>query len=414
MVERLLVRYGDLSLKGRNKIAFIKRVNSLIKEKLSDFNVEYEFAADRAYIILNGNDLNDIIKALNHVSGLHSYSLVERCNLDMDEINEAGLEIIKKEYKEGQTFKVEARRAYKNFEFDTMEILKKSSAYILSHMDNMKVDVHNPDLVLHIEIRNDGAFLFTNSIRAMGGYPVGVGGKGLLMLSGGIDSPVAGYLAMKQGVEIECIHFESTPLTSVESSQKVIEIVKKLAPYAPKNRIKLHMVPFKKLHEAFIKNIDDSYLVTLMRRYMYRISSEIAKRNNLLAIFNGESIGQVASQTLESMNVINSVTNTVIIRPLATYDKQDIIKISRMIDCYDISIRPFEDCCTVYLPKNPVIKPTLKEALYFESKANFDELMSEAIDNTLDITITKDTDLELSLYGFTVSEAYEEYLKIIK
>jgi thiamine biosynthesis protein ThiI len=245
----------------------------------------------------------------------------------------------------------------------------------------------------------------------MGGYPVGVAGKGLLMLSGGIDSPVAGYLAMKQGVEIECIHFESTPLTSIESAQKVVDLVKKLAKYAPNNKINVHMVPFKELHMALLDNVPESYNITIMRRMMYRIATKLAKKKGCLCIINGESVGQVASQTLASMYTINSVTSFPILRPLCTYDKQDIIKISRQIDCYDLSIKPFEDCCTVYVPKNPVIKPRLRDALYYESKGDFDSLVEEAAMNTKRILITKDSDIDLSLLGFTVSEALDNYNK---
>jgi len=241
----------------------------------------------------------------------------------------------------------------------------------------------------------------------MGGYPVGIGGKALLMLSGGIDSPVAGYLTMKQGVEIEAIHFESTPLTSIESAQKAIDLVEILARYAPHDRIKIHLVPFAKLHGEIIANIPESYIITIMRRMMYRIATAILLKNDCLAIVNGESIGQVASQTLESMNAINKVTDAVVLRPLATYDKVDTMKLARMIGTLDISNRPFEDCCTVYLPKNPVIRPSVSAAEHYETGFAFLPLMEEAIAQTKSVVLRADQHLDITGKGITVGECFE-------
>ena len=320
MYERLLVRYGDLSLKGKNKKVFINRVNNLIKEKLNEYNVTYEYAHDRLYILLNGESHEDIIKGLDKVSGLHSYSLVSKCGLDLEEIKALALKIVSGHLLEDKvvTFKVDSKRANKKFEIHSMELTQIISGYVLKNSKNLKTDVHNPNFTLHIEVRQDGVYMFTNQIKGVGGFPVGVGGKGLLMISGGIDSPVAGFLAMKQGVEIECIHFESTPLTPIESAQKVIDLIEKLSEYAPKNRIKIHMVPFKDIHETIINKVPEEYIITIMRRMMYRIASRVAQANDILALINGESVGQVASQTLESMSVINSVTNMPVLRPLVT------------------------------------------------------------------------------------------------
>jgi thiamine biosynthesis protein ThiI len=239
----------------------------------------------------------------------------------------------------------------------------------------------------------------------MGGYPVGIGGKGLLMLSGGIDSPVAGYLAMKQGVQIECIHFESTPLTSIESAQKAIDLVEVLAQFAPHDRIKIHFVPFAKLHAEIISKIPESYLITIMRRMMYRIATKIMEQNDCLAIINGESIGQVASQTLESMGVITKVTDALVLRPLATYDKLATIKIARMIGTLDISSRPFEDCCTVYLPKNPVIRPNVETALKNEAFLDYQPLVDEAVRETKSVILRFGQHLDLTSSGITVGES---------
>ena len=272
----------------------------------------------------------------------------------------------------------------------------------MKNCKNLHVDVHNPEETLYIELRNKDTYLYLKDIKGMGGFPVGVAGKGLLMLSGGIDSPVAGFLAMKQGVEIECVHFESTPLTSIESAQKVIDLVKKMAKYAPKNRIKIHFVPFKELHMALLENVPESYNITIMRRMMYRITSKLCEKFGALCIVNGESVGQVASQTLGSMNTINSVTNVPVIRPVVTYDKNEIIKISRMIDTYDISIKPFEDCCTVYVPKSPATAPTIEKSELFEKAFDYASLVELACENTKTISIDTESDLDLSFLGLEV------------
>jgi thiamine biosynthesis protein ThiI len=276
--------------------------------------------------------------------------------------------------------------------------------HVLQNTDLLVVDVHKPQLTLHVEIRGNGAFLYCNKIKGMGGFPVGVAGKGLLMLSGGIDSPVAGFLSMKQGVEIECIHFESTPLTSIESAQKVIDLTEKMSYYAPRDTIKVHMVPFANMHQALLDNVPESYNITIMRRMMYRIAEKIAEKNNDLIIINGESIGQVASQTLKSMNAVSRTVDIPIVRPLATYDKLDIIDISKKIDCYDISIKPFEDCCTVYVPKSPTTAPNLRKCQQFEKYFDYESIIDQTIEDTMTIHVSHKNHRDITLEGFTVAE----------
>ena len=380
-MSKLIVRYGDLNLKGKNKKHFILMANSLIEDKLKHLDVSYEYYGDRAYIDTKSERVEDVIEALNYVSGLQSYSLYEKCDLDIEKIKELALKTYDNNHKDGESFKIEVRRINKRFFLDTYGIMREVSAYILQNRENCKVDVHNPDLTVFIEIRDEGAYVLTSTIEGLGGYPTGTGGKALLMMSGGIDSPVAAFELIKQGMTVELIHFESTPLTSIESAQKVIDLAKKICKYTRNEKIVLHMVPFKDCHNEILEKVSEEYLITIMRRCMYKIAERIAKYRHILAIGNGESLGQVASQTIESMSVINNVTNYPILRPLLTIDKKDIIKISKRIDCFDISIRPFEDCCTVYVPKNPVIKPTLKETLTEEAKGNFEELINEAVKN---------------------------------
>ena len=402
--NKILVRFGDLTLKGRNRKMFVSRVVNLVKEKLDGLKTTLEITHDRIYVAINGEDTNEIIKRLSYVSGISSYSLVVRVNTtsDMKEIKEAAVNLINEQIKSDVKFKVESKRSDKTFPLTSLEISKEISSYVLKQCHNLHVDVHNPEETLYIELRNKDTYLYLKDIKGMGGFPVGVAGKGLLMLSGGIDSPVAGYLAMKQGVEIECVHFESTPLTSIESAQKVIDLVKKMAKYAPKNRIKVHFVPFKELHMALLDNVPESYNITIMRRMMYRITSKLCDKFNALCIVNGESVGQVASQTLGSMNTINSVTSVPVIRPVVTYDKNEIIKISRMIDTYDISIKPFEDCCTVYVPKSPATAPTIEKSVLFEKSFDYESLVDLAVENVKTVSIDVNSDLDLSFLGLEV------------
>jgi len=409
--NQILIRLGDLTLKGKNQNVFLRRLYNLVYEKLDGLKSEIEIRHDRIYIHLNDEDVNKVVERINLVSGISSYSFVVKCSNDLDDIKKTSLELMKEIVTKETSFKCDTRRADKNYPMHSLEVTKAVSAYVLSNDKLLHVDVHNPEVTLHIELRNNACYLYNTQYRAMGGFPVGVAGKGLLMLSGGIDSPVAGYLAMKQGIEIECIHFESTPLTSIESAQKVVDLVKVIAKYAPKNRINLHMIPFKEIHMALLDNVHESYNITIMRRMMYRIAEKLARKKDCLCIVNGESVGQVASQTLASMNTINSVTNYPIIRPLVTYDKADIIDISRKIGCFDLSIKPFEDCCTVYVPKAPATAPKIDKALEFEKTFDYEKMIDDAVNNVNSIIITKDSNINLTMYGLEVREVLPEIKK---
>ena len=268
-----------------------------------------------------------------------------------------------------------------------MDFSREMGSLILKSLPNKKVDVHNPDYLIKIEIRSDYTYIYSKEIKALGGYPLGIAGKGLLMLSGGIDSPVAGYLAMKRGIKLECIYFESPPHTSPQAKNKVKELVHILNKYQPS--IKLHIINFTNIQEAIYKNIDPTYMITIMRRMMYRISAEVLKQRDCYVIINGESVGQVASQTLTSMQVINNVTTLPVIRPLACLDKLEIIDISKRIGTYETSILPYEDCCTIFLPKHPVINPKLEKAIEYENSFDYQELIKEAINSREIITIDK-------------------------
>ena len=387
--DHIMVRFGELSTKGKNKKDFIRVLANNIKNALRDFsNVSIETRFDHIYVVLNGNDPEPIIEVLQDVSGIHSLSLVYKTDPDIENLKEVSLELIKKE--EGQTFKVKAKRADKSYPIISEDIIRHVAGVILANTD-LKVDVHNPDILLSIEIRQEGAYVFCKTYPAAGGYPLGVGGKIMHMLSGGIDSPVAAYLLMRRGIKIECIHFASPPYTNVGVIEKIKDLLSMLNKYQPE--IRLNIIPFTKIQEEIYRNADESYAITIMRRMMFRLADRLAHRRRCPAISSGESVGQVASQTLESMYTINEVTSLPVLRPVVAMDKVDIIKLARKIDTYDISIRPFEDCCTIFAPKSPKTKPSLEKAKEFEEKFDYETLINEALDNVEVIYVKKEDEL---------------------
>jgi len=379
----IVIRYGEIGTKGKNKKDFIKCLFNNIKNSLKEYEeLKFINRYDRLYIELNGKNPKELYSSLDMISGIASYSPVYFADRTMESLEEMIKEIIKEiDFK---TFKVDARRADKTFEIQSTDINRKIAGVILRNKE-VSVDVHNPDAKFNIEVRGEGIYVYHEKYKGIGGYPLGIGGKALVLLSGGIDSPVACFEMMKRGVTIECIHFASFPYTSKAAEEKVYDLARKLNKL--QSNIKLHMIPFTKLQEAIYEYVDESYAITIMRRMMYRISELVARRNNCLALVSGESVGQVASQTLNSMQVINNVTSFPMIRPLACFDKLEIIDIARKIDTYDISIRPFEDCCTIFTPKNPVTKPDLQTAINYENKFNYEELIDEIMKNINTITI---------------------------
>ncbi|MCL2521531.1 MAG: tRNA 4-thiouridine(8) synthase ThiI [Erysipelotrichales bacterium] len=407
MYDRILIRYGDLTLKGNNKKIFLNRIYQTVRNKFAKTSVTIEKTFDRMYIILNDESIEDCLKRLGTVCGLYSFSPAIKVESNLETIISSSIELLKDKIKEIVTFKVETKRANKNFPMTSPEISKAVSKEILKVLGGvLKVDVHNPEKTLRIDVKNEYTYLYLDEVFGLGGFPPGILGKGLLLISGGIDSPVAGFLAMKQGIEIECLHFESTPLTPIESAQKVIDLTAAISKYSLNNRIKLHMINFEKIHQLILKEVPESYMITIMRRIMYKIAALICEKDKISCIVNGESVGQVASQTLESIQVVNEVTNLPVIRPVVTYDKLEIIKIAKNIETFDISIRPFEDCCTVYVPKSPVTRPTLKRCLEIERKTDFSALIEEAVQNYKARYIEKDQGFDLISEGFIVSDIF--------
>lgn len=378
-----MIKYGELSTKKDNIKVFIDKLNSNVSKKLADYNVSISKNKVRMFIDIKDYNEEEIISKLKEVFGIHSIVVCYKCNKSIEDINILAKELIEKE--NITAFKVETNRADKSFEYNSLEVSKMVGAYLLKNINGLKVDVHNPEITLHVEIRNEYTYLYTKEIKGLGGYPTGIQGKGLLMLSGGIDSPVAGFLASKRGIDIDCIYFDSPPHTSLEAKNKVITLAKKLCNYG--SNINLYVIPFTDLQLAIYKNIDPTYMITILRRMMYRISERVAKITKSRIIINGESIGQVASQTLNSMYVINNVTSYPIIRPVACLDKLEIIDIAKNIDTYETSILPYEDCCTIFVPKHPVINPNLDKCIYFESLIDYEKLIDEAINNMTKIDV---------------------------
>ena len=391
--DHILIRYGEISTKGRNRNKFVDKLRKSVRIALTSFpKVKIRAERDRMYVKLNGEDVQEINMALKNIFGIQSFSPAIKVKRDIEQMKVAALALVESRYKEGQTFKITPKSSDKTFELDTDGINQTFGGHILENIAGIKVDVKNPDINLKIEVRKEAIYLSCENILGAGGLPVGSSGKAMLMLSGGIDSPVAGYLAMKRGVEIEAVHFFSPPFTSERSKEKVIDLAKKLAEIY--GSMKLHIVPFTEIQQTIKEQIPENYSMTSTRRFMLRITDEIRKKQEALAIITGENLGQVASQTMESMYAINEVTNTPILRPLITMDKNDIIKIAKEIDTYDISIRPFEDCCTIFVPASPKTKPKRDKVQHYESFFDFESLIEEAVQETEILTIKPDSKLE--------------------
>ncbi|OIK16915.1 tRNA 4-thiouridine(8) synthase ThiI [Bacillus sp. MUM 116] len=391
--DRIVIRYGEMSTKGRNRNKFIDKLKKSVKSALSTFpKIKIEASWDRMFVLLNGEDVQEIKEIFKKIFGIQSFSPAVKVKQDLEEMKEAALELAGSLYQEGNTFKITAKRSDKTFELDTDGINQLFGAHLLKNIPGLKVDVKKPDINLLIEVRKEGVYLSCETIKGAGGYPAGSSGKAMLMLSGGIDSPVAGFMAMRRGLEIEAVHFFSPPFTSERSKEKVIDLAKKLAEVY--GYITLHIVPFTDVQQAIREQVPENYTMTSTRRFMLKITDKIREKREGLAIITGESLGQVASQTLESMYTINEVTNTPILRPLISMDKTEIIKIAHEIDTLEISNRPYEDCCTIFVPASPKTKPRREKVRQYESFFDFDPLIEEAVTETETITIKPDRDTQ--------------------
>lgn len=385
--DTVLIRYGELSTKGKNRKQFIARLYSNIKYMLREHKgLEYRKTHDRIYIKLNGEDPAAIREKLTKVFGISSFSFTERVDSDIESITETCLRIAQETDK--KTFKIMAKRHDKTFPMNSDGINRACASKILKNTD-LKVDVHKPELLIRIEVHQNDTYLTSEKIPGAGGYPAGINGKVLLMLSGGIDSPVAAYELMKRGLEVEAVHYASPPYTSENAKKKVLDLASMVSVY--QGHMRCHVINFTDIQLDIYKAAGDPYAVTIMRRMMFRLAERLCEKYKCLAIGTGESIGQVASQTLESIACINSVINTPVIRPLVCFDKVEIIDLAKKIGTYETSILPFEDCCTIFDPKNPVTKPNREKAEYFESKWDWEAQIQAALDNEEFVTVSPES-----------------------
>lgn len=379
--NELLVRYGELSLKGKNRNVFIRRLRKNVKSALHGLEtVDVQAERDRMFVrVEDPVEMAEAMERLPKVFGIHSFSPVVKCEPTMDAIYETALQAVQMNETEGKTFKVEIRRTDKEFPYISNELQQMIGAHVLRNTSGLTVNVRKPDILLHVDIRRDVAVLTSKVYPCSGGMPVGSNGKSLLMLSGGIDSPVAGYMMMKRGVQIEAIHFESPPFTSELAMKKVMDLAEKLSAFG--TTVKLHVIPFTEIQQKIAHKIPDGESMTSTRRLMMQIADRVREEVGALGIVSGESLGQVASQTLESLTAINEVTSTPVLRPLIAMDKLEIIQIAQKIDTYELSIQPYEDCCTIFTPAKPKTKPKLKRVKHFEGFVDFEPMIEEAVQN---------------------------------
>jgi len=410
-MDRIVVRFGDLILKGRNRNVFVNILFKHVKNALANYETNIHKNYDAFEIEYHTENEEDIKKLLKDIPGIHSFYKVYTLSRDINECANKAVEYIKNipNYK-NFTYKVETRRSDKMYELRSIDFSMKIAPIIIKQT-NIKVDVRNPEITILFEIHKDAIYLSLDKSNGLGGFPYGVSGKALVMLSGGIDSPVSAFLAAKQGLEIELFHFESSPLTPLEATQKVLDIAKVLSKYTINQSIQLHFVSLNELHQAILTNVVDSYIITILRRMMYRFADRYSKEHNIDCIINGESLGQVASQTINSIKTITNKIDTPILRPLITYDKNDIIKISRQISTFDISIRAFNDCCSIYVPKNPAIKPRINICEIEEAKFDYQSLIDKIYNNIITLEIKPNTDINICDYGLEFNEAINNYVK---
>ncbi|HZG13034.1 MAG TPA: tRNA uracil 4-sulfurtransferase ThiI [Kurthia gibsonii] len=379
--HEILIRYGEISTKGKNRKQFISRLRENLRfvfQDVTDLRIRSEH--DRMYLrSSHEHEMAILLERLPRVFGIQSFSPVAECKTDLEEMKALAVKVVEGIDYKGKTFKVNVRRAYKKFELDTYELNRDLAGHVLTTLPGMTVQMKNPEIELVVEVRENGTYMMVEKIPGATGLPVGSNGKALLLLSGGIDSPVAAYFIMKRGVRIEAIHFFSPPFTSDQSLEKVKDLCQQISQFGGK--VRLHIIPFTEIQQTIQQNVPENVTMTSTRRMMMKISDLVRKEIDAKVLVTGENLGQVASQTLESLAAINDVTTTPILRPLITYDKLEIIDIAQKIGTYETSIRPYEDCCTVFTPASPKTKPKIDKMNYYESFTDFDEMIERAIQN---------------------------------
>ena len=389
MKEIILIKNGELALKGLNRNSFEDKLIKNMKIRLADLG-RFTFTKSQSTIMVDPEDedidLDDAADRLSKVFGIAALSRACVCEKDFDCIKTAAVSYLEEQLEDARTFKVEAKRSDKKFPMKSPEICREAGGYILSKFHHLKVDVHNPDIIVTIEVREQYAFIHGNSIKGAGGMPTGTSGRAAVLISGGIDSPVAAYMMAKRGIELCAVHFASPPYTSELAEMKVMELLKRVAKYS--GTITTYVVPFTKIQEQIRNLCPEEYFTIIMRRIMMIVSEKIAQGQNCSALITGESVGQVASQTIYALACTDCVVNMPVFRPCIGMDKEEIISISRKIDTFETSIQPYEDCCTVFTPKHPKTRPHLDDVVRAQNKIeDLDQLIDEAVKNAKKVII---------------------------
>lgn len=381
MEKVIIVRYGEIMLKGKNKRFFEDKLVRHIRHALRDLGKPTVYKKhSRIYVDVDEYDANQLIERIRKVFGVTLISIAKVFPVDLEKIKEIALEELQEQQQLNsiKTFKVESKRVDKSFPLPSLELSRELGGHLLSNLEDVTVDVHNPDVRIYVEVREE-AYVFSSRVMGLGGLPLGTNGKAILLLSGGIDSPVAGWMVAKRGVEIHAVHFHSYPFTSQRAKEKVLDLAKQLSEYV--GQFKLYSVNLLPIQKEISEKCPEDEMTILSRRFMMKIAERVAEREEAQGLITGESLGQVASQTIEGLHVTNSAITLPVFRPLIAMDKVDIIEIARKIGTFETSILPFEDCCTVFLPKRPVTKPRLEKILRSEALLDIDQLINEAIEN---------------------------------
>ncbi len=383
MEQIILVRFGEIVLKGLNRRYFENLLADNIKEAISGMG-GYEIKKSGAIFYIkplgDAEQAKKIMERLKYVFGVVSITLAYKCSKDLKEIQQKAVEYLSDTLKNYKTFKVETKRSDKKYPMTSPEISYYVGGYLLEHNPHLTVDVKNPEITVMVEVRDEFAYIHTEKIRCLGGMPIGANGKALLLLSGGIDSPAAGYMIAKRGVRLEAVHFFSYPYTSERAKDKVLKLASIVARYS--GDMKVHIVPFTDIQLEIRDKCPEEHLTLVMRRFMMQIAEKIAQNNNCKALITGESIGQVASQTMEALNVTNDAVDMLVLRPFVGMDKEEIVEISQKIDAFETSILPYEDCCTVFTPRHPSTRPKLDKIIASQNLLDVECLINEAVEGT--------------------------------
>lgn len=382
MKEVILIKLGEIVLKGLNRKNFEDRLIKSLKHrlgKIGQFRVKAAQSIITVSPVHDDADIDEAVDCVSKVFGIATFSRACAAEKDIEKIKATAAEYLSDRFAEIRSFKVEAKRSDKKFPLTSPEISREVGGFLAEAYPDVAVDVHNPDAVVTVEIRDDAAYIHSGVIKGAGGIPVGTGGKAAILISGGIDSPVAAYMMAKRGIELTAIHFASPPYTSERAEEKVVELLRRVSAYS--GRIKMFTVPFTRIQEQIRDRCHEEYFTIVMRRYMMEIAQRIAENNECQALITGESLGQVASQTIGAIACTDAVCTMPVFRPLIGMDKDEIVEIARMIDTFEVSIQPYEDCCTVFTPKHPRTRPKLEDVIREQSKTDFDELVPEAVEN---------------------------------